>query len=613
MDREIAIQKSLRHPNIVILLGSDQQDDKLFIFLELMEMSLAKFLRSLVLDEDAALYVLHECAQALAYLHSKNLFHRDIKPGNILLDASGRIKISDFGFSAGFGNSYQRFTQCGTIEYLAPEIIEEQKQTEKVDIWCLGVLLYEIMHKKLPFEAKNMKILLENIKTKPIVFRPDISAQAREIIIRCLQADPKTRPSASEILSYACLQRYKTGYLPQIFSSAQPPSNVSSPQVVPPRQNVRFMNADVPLQNSSDNRQTLLSQSQMGQHGNFSRKQSKASEQNSFLGRKVGSSGTQTYSAPRATSEDVRLRGIGSSMISSANNNGQRSNNLNHDAFLNSSGINPLNVDMGKMVQRTNRRGESVVEPDFSQRQTPIRTEANDSHVRGLSPHSIQALNQSQVVYQNNLNNSTYWQKASFSRADPERERRAYTPNHINISRPSKLTESYLQVSHPDTQRPKSPISVSQVNTNQQTTPLKSPKISSHQTALYLGQIEPSKLFQDRISNQSKKEQIYSPSANNQGPTSIIRGGPVDQIRVSNLPMFREGQPAQQENLAHYTLVSSNLQAVYPAIAQGRTQTLTSIINPPLKVKSNGVIYNSGIQIQQGRSITPDVIYPRNQ
>ena len=147
---------------------------------------------------------------------------------------------------------------------------------------------------------------------------------------------------------------------------------------------------------------------------------------------------------------------------------------------------------------------------------------------------------------------------------------------------------------------------------NQPTTPIRSAKIGSNQATLYLGQIEFSKPFQDRISNQSRKEPMIVQTPNNRGLSPISRGGPVDPIRISILTPTREGYPGQQENPLNHSLVASNLQSVYPTIAQGRTQNLTAIINPPIKVKSNGAI-NGNYQVQKGRSITPDVIFARNR
>jgi len=89
----------------------------------------------------------------LKYLHSKSVIHRDIKPEN-LLNAQGVIKLADFGWSARSPND-RRKTVCGTVDYLAPELVNRQVYGKKVDNWCLGVLTYEFLVGKPPFHADS--------------------------------------------------------------------------------------------------------------------------------------------------------------------------------------------------------------------------------------------------------------------------------------------------------------------------------------------------------------------------------------------------------------------------------------------------------------------------
>lgn len=87
------------------------------------------------------------------YIHKRKNIHRDIKPENVLLTKDNQVKICDFGFCAPFGQDVVWETMCGTREYLSPEVANKKQQNEKVDIWCLGILIYELFHKKTPFES----------------------------------------------------------------------------------------------------------------------------------------------------------------------------------------------------------------------------------------------------------------------------------------------------------------------------------------------------------------------------------------------------------------------------------------------------------------------------
>lgn len=85
-------------------------------------------------------------------MHKKNIIHRDIKPENILLDKDLNVKLGDFGWSCYYSKINLRKSFSGTMEYMAPEIYLKKAQSFSVDIWALGVLIYEIFHNKVPFE-----------------------------------------------------------------------------------------------------------------------------------------------------------------------------------------------------------------------------------------------------------------------------------------------------------------------------------------------------------------------------------------------------------------------------------------------------------------------------
>ena len=145
---------------------------------------------------------------ALEYLHTRNppIIHRDIKPENLLLDNKQRVKLADFGWSNYFEN-HERVTYCGTADYLAPEMIDESGHDKSLDIWCLGVLIFELMLGKSPFapnsqtkdQRERQKLMEKNIKFMNVVFPNDFPMYAKDLCSKLLKKNPKERILISEI------------------------------------------------------------------------------------------------------------------------------------------------------------------------------------------------------------------------------------------------------------------------------------------------------------------------------------------------------------------------------------------------------------------------------
>jgi aurora kinase len=155
--REIEIQSNLRHPNILRLYGHFHDRKRIMLVLEYAgKGELYKHLRreDRFQEKKAAQYIA-QMAGALQYLHRKHVIHRDIKPENILVGLYGELKMSDFGWSV-HSPSSRRLTQCGTLDYLPPEMADPKRYgkpyDEKVDLWSLGVLMYEFLVGRAPFE-----------------------------------------------------------------------------------------------------------------------------------------------------------------------------------------------------------------------------------------------------------------------------------------------------------------------------------------------------------------------------------------------------------------------------------------------------------------------------
>ena len=174
--REVEIQSHLRHPHILKLYGYFHDEKRVYVLLEYAPNGeLYKYLQKCgKFDETTAATYAWQISQALIYCHTRNVIHRDIKPENILLDKNMNLKMADFGWSVHTPND-KRGTMCGTLDYLPPEMIKGSKYDSSVDLWTLGVLCYEFLVGKPPFEARDQVETHRRIVRLETLFRIDIN------------------------------------------------------------------------------------------------------------------------------------------------------------------------------------------------------------------------------------------------------------------------------------------------------------------------------------------------------------------------------------------------------------------------------------------------------
>ena len=170
--REVSIMYEVEHPNIVKLYTHFEDCNSFYLLMELLEGGTLfhKLYKHKTFTEKESCKYFSQITSAISYLHKRSppIIHRDIKPENILLDNKGNIKITDFGWANYLSTA--RYTTCGTLEYIPPEIIEERGHDLSVDIWCLGILLYEMLCGTTPFKANAKEILIYNITKGTIRF-----------------------------------------------------------------------------------------------------------------------------------------------------------------------------------------------------------------------------------------------------------------------------------------------------------------------------------------------------------------------------------------------------------------------------------------------------------
>lgn len=191
------ILKRVNHPFIVQLMYAFQTPARLFLVLEFVQGGeLFTFLESEnTLTEDWARFYLAEIALALGYLHSLNVIYRDLKPENILLGIDGHVKLTDFGLcKEDIQDRDIAMTYCGTIEYMAPEIVRKVGHNKAVDWWSLGTLMWDMIVGCPPFSGNTRRETIENIKRGRLPFKHVyMSRTAKHLIYQLLQKDPNQR------------------------------------------------------------------------------------------------------------------------------------------------------------------------------------------------------------------------------------------------------------------------------------------------------------------------------------------------------------------------------------------------------------------------------------
>nr|XP_057911200.1 aurora kinase A [Doryrhamphus excisus] len=203
--REVEIQSHLRHPNILRLYGYFHDESRVYLILEYAPKGelFSELQRCGHFPEVQSATYIMELADALNYCHSRKVIHRDIKPENLLLGANGELKIADFGWSV-HAPSSRRSTLCGTLDYLPPEMIEGRTHDEKVDLWSLGVLCYEFLVGKPPFETRSHEDTYRRISRVEYTYpaQSNIGAGAKDLISRLLKHNPAHRLPIHGVLSH---------------------------------------------------------------------------------------------------------------------------------------------------------------------------------------------------------------------------------------------------------------------------------------------------------------------------------------------------------------------------------------------------------------------------
>uniref|UniRef100_A0AC35TR05 Serine/threonine-protein kinase PLK n=1 Tax=Rhabditophanes sp. KR3021 TaxID=114890 RepID=A0AC35TR05_9BILA len=241
MAQEIDIHRQLSHHNVVQMLDFFEDDDNVYILLELCPrrslMELHK--RRKAVTEPEARYFTKQVTEGCVYLHGRNIIHRDLKLGNLFLSELMDVKIGDFGLATIVGPDGERKkTLCGTPNYIAPEMLDKRGHSYEVDIWAIGCIVYTLLVGKPPFETMTLKDTYNRIKANNYSLPPVVSQDAKHLIRFLLHADPSQRPTIKQVLKFEFFLR---GHLPARLPTScltmapkfvNSPSRVENPAVV---------------------------------------------------------------------------------------------------------------------------------------------------------------------------------------------------------------------------------------------------------------------------------------------------------------------------------------------------------------------------------------------
>jgi protein kinase-like protein len=207
---EVRITRQLAHPNICRVYDIAEWDGQHFLSMEFIDgEDLASLLKRIGhLSSEKAIDIARQLVAGLGAAHDRGVLHRDLKPSNVMLDGRGRVRITDFGLAIATTDEAQHAGDVsGTPAYMAPEQLAGRGASVRSDLYALGLVLYEILSGKRAFKASTLAELRhekeQSTPTAPSEFRSGIDPSVERLVMRCLERDPRARPSSVAQLAAA--------------------------------------------------------------------------------------------------------------------------------------------------------------------------------------------------------------------------------------------------------------------------------------------------------------------------------------------------------------------------------------------------------------------------
>ncbi|KAL4662506.1 ribosomal protein S6 kinase alpha-1 isoform X1 [Piliocolobus tephrosceles] len=194
MERDILAD--VNHPFVVKLHYAFQTEGKLYLILDFLRGGdlFTRLSKEVMFTEEDVKFYLAELALGLDHLHSLGIIYRDLKPENILLDEEGHIKLTDFGLSKeAIDHEKKAYSFCGTVEYMAPEVVNRQGHSHSADWWSYGVLMFEMLTGSLPFQGKDRKETMTLILKAKLGMPQFLSTEAQSLLRALFKRNPANR------------------------------------------------------------------------------------------------------------------------------------------------------------------------------------------------------------------------------------------------------------------------------------------------------------------------------------------------------------------------------------------------------------------------------------
>ncbi|XP_046898953.1 ribosomal protein S6 kinase alpha-1 isoform X1 [Hypomesus transpacificus] len=197
MERDILVE--VNHPFIVRMHYAFQTEGKLYLILDFLRGGdlFTRLSKEVMFTEEDVKFYLAELALALDHLHGLGIIYRDLKPENILLDEDGHIKLTDFGLSKeSIDHENKAYSFCGTVEYMAPEVVNRRGHTHSADWWSYGVLMFEMLTGTLPFQGKDRKETMTMILKAKLGMPQFLSQESQSLLRNLFKRNPGNRLGA---------------------------------------------------------------------------------------------------------------------------------------------------------------------------------------------------------------------------------------------------------------------------------------------------------------------------------------------------------------------------------------------------------------------------------